>query len=98
MTTTINADTVVGGAIVTADASGVLALQAAGVTKLTVASSGVTLASALPIAGAAIKTVAGIGLNFGIQAGLQALGVNSTISGITSAFLTGGILSFFNVV
>lgn len=50
MTTTINADTVVGGAVVTADASGQLGLQAAGVTKLTVSSSGVTLASALPIA------------------------------------------------
>lgn len=50
MTTTINADTVVGGAIVTGDASGELALQAAGATKLTVNSSGVTLASALPIA------------------------------------------------
>lgn len=50
MTTTINADTVTGGAVVTADASGQLGLQAAGVTKLTVSSSGVTLASALPIA------------------------------------------------
>jgi hypothetical protein len=42
MATTINADTVTGGAIVTGDASGVLELQAAGVTKLTVNSSGVT--------------------------------------------------------
>lgn len=50
MTTTINADNVTGGAIVTGDASGQLGLQAAGVTKLTVSSSGVTLASALPIA------------------------------------------------
>jgi len=50
MTTTINADTVVGGAVVTGDASGQLGLQAAGVTKLTVSSSGVTLASALPVA------------------------------------------------
>lgn len=48
MTTLINADTVVGGAVITADASGELALQAAGATKLTVGSSGVTLASALP--------------------------------------------------
>ena len=43
MTTLINADTVVGGAIITGDASGSLGLQAAGVTKLTVNSSGVTL-------------------------------------------------------
>lgn len=39
MTTTINADTIVGGAVVTADASGVLGLQAAGNTGLTLNSS-----------------------------------------------------------
>lgn len=39
MTTTINADTVVGGAIVTGDASGILGLQAAGNTGLTLNSS-----------------------------------------------------------
>jgi len=38
MTTTINADTVVGGAVVTADASGVLGLQAAGNTVVTLSS------------------------------------------------------------
>jgi len=43
MTTLINADTVVGGAVITGDGSGELGLQAAGVTKLTVSSSGVTL-------------------------------------------------------
>lgn len=58
MTTTINADTVVGGAIVTGDASGELALQAAGATKLTVNSSGVTLASALPIASGGTNSTA----------------------------------------
>ena len=50
MATIINADTATGGAIITGDGSGQLALQAAGVTKLTVAAAGVTLASALPIA------------------------------------------------
>ena len=35
MTTTINADTVVGGAVVTGDASGALGLQAAGTTLVT---------------------------------------------------------------
>lgn len=39
MTTTINADTIVGGAVVTADASGVLGLQAAGNTGITLNSS-----------------------------------------------------------
>ena len=49
MTTTINADTVVGGAVVTADASGQLGLQGAGVTQLTVTSTGVSFASAVPL-------------------------------------------------
>lgn len=70
MTTTINADTIVGGAVVTADASGELALQSGGVTKLTVASSGVTLASALPIASGgtnstATPTAGGVGYGTG---------------------------------
>jgi hypothetical protein len=39
MATTINADTAIGGAVVTGDASGVLALQAAGNTALTLNSS-----------------------------------------------------------
>lgn len=43
MTTLINADTVSGGAVITGDGSGELGLQAAGVTKLTVNSSGVTI-------------------------------------------------------
>lgn len=48
MATILNADTVTGGAIITGDASGELALQAAGTTKLTVAAGGVTLAQPLP--------------------------------------------------
>jgi hypothetical protein len=47
MAVNINADTVVGGAVVTADASGQLALQGAGVTQLTVTNSGVTLVNPL---------------------------------------------------
>ena len=50
MATTINADTIVGGAIITGDTSGQLALQGAGVTQVTVTNSGVTLANALPAA------------------------------------------------
>lgn len=42
MTTTINADTTVGGAIVTGDTSGQLGLQADGTTLLTVAGDAVT--------------------------------------------------------
>ena len=43
MATILNADNVTGGAVLTGDASGVLALQAAGVTQATINSSGVTL-------------------------------------------------------
>ena len=39
MTTTINADNITGGAVVTGDASGILGLQAAGNTGLTLNSS-----------------------------------------------------------
>ena len=49
MATILNADSVVGGAVVTGDASGQLALQGAGVTQLTVTSTGVTFASAVPL-------------------------------------------------
>jgi len=62
MATTINADTVTGGAIVTGDASGVLELQAAGVTKLTVNGSGVALSAPLPVAsgGTGVTSLSGI--------------------------------------
>jgi hypothetical protein len=49
MATTINADTSTGGAIVTGDASGELALQAAGSTQVTVNGSGVALTNPLPV-------------------------------------------------
>jgi hypothetical protein len=41
MTTTINADTATGGAIITGDASGALGLQGAGNTGITISSAGV---------------------------------------------------------
>ena len=66
MTSTINATTTGGGGVVTtADASGNLALQGAGVTQLTVTSTGVTLASALPVAqgGTGVTTSTGSGAN-----------------------------------
>jgi hypothetical protein len=49
MAVTINADTVTGAAIVTADASGVLALQGAGVTQMTVSNTGVSFVNAVPL-------------------------------------------------
>ena len=51
MTTFINADTIVGGAVVTADASGELALQSAGTTALTAASGNVSIANKMTVVG-----------------------------------------------
>ena len=51
MTTTINADTVVGGAVVTADASGILGLQSAGTTAITLSSGNTTIAQKLTAVG-----------------------------------------------
>jgi hypothetical protein len=81
MTTTINADNVTGGAIVTGDASGQLGLQAAGVTKLTVSSSGVTLATPLPVAsggtgGSATPTAGGIVYGTGTVQAVTAAGTS----------------------
>lgn len=50
MTTFINADVSTGGAVISGDASGVLGLQAAGSTQVTINGSGVTLANPLPVA------------------------------------------------
>jgi len=49
MTTTINADTSTGGAVISGDASGVLGLQAAGSTQVPINGSGVVLANPLPV-------------------------------------------------
>jgi hypothetical protein len=75
MTTFINADTVVGGAIVTADASGELGLQAAGSTKLTVGAGGVTLANALPVSSG------GTGATSLSGAGIPVTSANNTFTG-----------------
>jgi hypothetical protein len=56
MPVTINADTVTGAAVVTADASGVLALQGAGVTQLTVSNTGVSFANAVPLPSGSVLT------------------------------------------
>ena len=64
MATILNADTVVGGAIVTADASGVLTLQGAGNTGISISATGVPTLSdgnqigfrGIPSAGAAKTT------------------------------------------
>lgn len=58
MPVNINADTVVGGAVVTGDASGQLELQSAGTTALTAASGNVTIANRINAVGTA--SVAGL--------------------------------------
>ena len=85
MATILNADTVVGGAIVTGDASGELALQAAGVTKLTVASAGVTLATPLAVAsgGTGASTLAGA--NIAVVNVANTFTATQTFSGSSSA-------------
>jgi hypothetical protein len=61
MATTINADTVTGGAIVTGDASGVLGLQSAGVTGLTISGGNATFPNSATFAGALTETVVALG-------------------------------------
>ena len=58
MATTINADNVTGGAIVTGDASGVLALQSAGTTALTATSGNLTVAQKMTVVGT--SSIAGL--------------------------------------
>jgi hypothetical protein len=93
MATTINADTSTGGAIVTGDASGVLELQSAGSTKLTVNGSGVALSAPLPVAsGGTGATSSG--------AALTALGAQATlVSGTNIKTVNGGsVLGAGNLV
>jgi hypothetical protein len=53
MAVTINADTITGGAIVTGDATGILALQSAGTTAVTLQSGNTTVAQKLTATGTA---------------------------------------------
>jgi hypothetical protein len=78
MATTINADTAVGGAIVTGDASGVLALQAAGSTQVTVNGSGVVLANPLPIGSGGTGATSLSGITTGTATNIAG-GSNGTI-------------------
>lgn len=66
MATSINADASTGGAVVTGDGSGVLALQAAGVTKVTINGSGVTLADPLPVSSGGTGSTSGVNLATGV--------------------------------
>ncbi|MFH0771367.1 MAG: hypothetical protein V1933_01965 [Candidatus Omnitrophota bacterium] len=88
-------------AAVTSIISTIAAQIVSGITAafsgITAAFSGITAGfSAGSLIASALKTTAAIALNLGITSGLQALGVNSTISKLTSSFLTGGILGIIN--
>jgi hypothetical protein len=84
MATTINADTSTGGAVVTGDGSGVLALQAAGVTKVTINSSGMTLANPLPVSSGGTGSTSGLNLATGVT------GTLGVVNGGTGATTVAG--------
>lgn len=93
MATTINADTSTGGAIVTGDASGVLGLQAAGSTQVTISTSGVVLANPLPVASGGTGATSLSGLTTGTATNIAG-GSNGTIpyqsaSGTTAMLAAG---------
>ena len=105
MTTTINADNTIGGAIVSGDSSGILGLQAGGSTQVTISSTGVVLAIALPIASGGTNTTAtptagSIPYGTGTALAYTAVGttgqvLTSNVSGTpTWTTLTGGAQGF----
>ena len=84
MTTTINADNTLGGAIVSGDSSGILGLQAGGSTQVTISSTGVVLAIALPIASGgtnstATPTSGGVGYGTGTAHAYTAVGTTGQV-------------------
>ena len=101
MTTTINADTATGGAIITGDASGALGLQGAGNTGITISSAGVaTLSNGnqigylnIPLSG--IKT-ASYTLVAGDVGKFVELGTGGTVVVPASIFAAGDVISIFN--
>lgn len=102
MPVTINADTVVGGAIVTSDASGVLALQGAGNTGISISTTGVaTLGDGnqigfrgIPSAGAA-KT-GSYTLVVADRGEFVEIGSGGSITVPTSTFAVGDAVVLFN--
>jgi hypothetical protein len=84
MTTFLNADTIVGGAVVTADASGVLGLQAAGSTQVTVAAGGVTLANPLPVGSGGTGATSLAGANIPLTNAANTFTATQTLTGSSS--------------
>ena len=102
MPVTINADTVTGAAVVTADASGVLALQGAGNTGISISTTGVATLSdgnqigfrGIPSAGAA-KT-GSYTLAVADRGELVEVGSGGSITVPTSTFAVGDAVVIFN--
>jgi hypothetical protein len=102
MATILNADTLVGGAVVTGDASGVLALQGAGNTGVSISATGVATLSDgnkigylnIPQVGSA--KVASYTLAVGDVGKFVVLGTSGTIVIPASVFAVGDAISIFN--
>jgi hypothetical protein len=101
MATILNADTVVGGAVVTADASGVLTLQGAGNTGISISATGVaTLANGnkigyLNIPNSGAKTTS-YTLVIGDVGKFIELGTGGDVVVPASVFAAGDAISIFN--
>ena len=93
MTTTINADTSTGGAVISGDASGVLGLQAAGSTQVTINGSGVVLANPLPVGSGGTGATSLSGITAGSATNLAGGSAGTipyqTASGTTAMLATG---------
>ena len=91
MTTIINADTITGGAIITGDASGNLALQSGGVTGLTVSSGGaVTFSGAVSGSNSTLTLVRGITYTFNLNASGHPFLIKTNLSiGTGNQYTTG---------
>ena len=101
MTTTINADTATGGAIITGDASGALGLQGAGNTGITISSAGVaTLANGNQIGYLNIPNSGAKTTSYTLVAGdvgkFIELGTSGTVVVPASIFAAGDAISIFN--
>lgn len=91
MTSKVNADNTLGGVILTGDSSGILELQAGGVTKVTINSSGMTLADVLPVTsgGTGASSLSGITVGTATAATNLAAGSAGNVPYQTGAGATG---------
>jgi hypothetical protein len=93
MATTINADTLVGGAVVTGDASGVLALQAAGNTGLTLNSSRAVGVGSSPSFGSSGQVLTSAGSGAAPTWATPSAGAFNFVSGVTATAASAALLN-----